>query len=264
MKYIGIRGHKGAGKTLISYVLGNTIEYIIQNNSNPNRPTFNKWVDEIIDNENIINENALTHVYFDSFGDVVKTFVSLLIGCDMSKLQHDYCKDHILINMRTFKWEEYETIPDKLPMVTPDKLFRAFSKCGGNPAPLPDVYMSLRDFIMYFGHNVMKGFLGIDVWIKSMQQNVIFENIFDDKSYKIYRDVKMSSEITYIKNEKQGVIVKVVRPGVTEKSKVDNLTNDRRYDYLIRVKSDVHDIYDEVIGICNDIINKNYGKDKEN
>ena len=31
MKYIGVRGHRGAGKISISYLLGNTLEYLIKN-----------------------------------------------------------------------------------------------------------------------------------------------------------------------------------------------------------------------------------------
>lgn len=262
MNYIGIRGHRGAGKDLVSYVIGNTLDFIINNNQIPEQSVVNEWIDEIIANENIIHEISLNNIYFDSFGDTVKTFVALLLGCNPSYLYDDYYKDHIVVNLGNFECTEYETLPQNIELVNNEVLAANRIKFCNADSGLSNCYMSLRNFILYFGQDVMKRFFGVDVWIKTLNaNNATFTNIFDDKSYKIFRDIKTSSEITYIKKHK-GVIIKINRKNPSKKNGMDKLSKDRRFDYLIEIPEDVHLIYEDIINICKNILNKN-GKESE-
>ena len=67
---------------------------------------------------------------------------------------------------------------------------------------------------MYFGREVMQRFFGLNVWVKTLRScdDRYPYNFNDNLYYKIFTDLKYPSEATYIK-EKQGVIVKVNRPG---------------------------------------------------
>lgn len=259
MNYIGIRGHRGAGKDLISYVIGCTLNYMMVNNQAPDKSQMDSWITDIINNENIIHEVSLKNVYFDSFGDVVKTFVALLLGCDTKYLYDDYYKDRIVIDMSTFKYQIYDTIPEGLALVDNEQLYNILMKQGSPDTAVQRYLITLRDFILYFGQDVMKRFFGTNVWIKSLNLNGnMFENIFNDSSYKIFRDVKTSSEVTYIKNKK-GIIINVYRKDSRKKKGFNNnkLLKDKRIDYQIDVPTNVYDIYDNIIEICNNIIQNN-------
>lgn len=262
MNYIGIRGYISNHRDLIPYIIGNTINYIILKKTDPDQNTMNKWINEITENENIIHEISLDNIYFESFGDTVKTFVALLLGCDQTYLYNDYYKDHILIDLSNFKYEVYDEFPSDIIIVDNKTLITNMLKKGNPDYQMSKFYITLRDFILYFGHDVMKRFLGVDVWIKSLNASGnLFTNIFDDKKYKFFKDVKTSSEITYIK-EHNGVIIKINNKDVKRKKSMDILSSDKRYDYLIEIPSNIYDIYNQIITISNKILK--YGEEESN
>lgn len=260
-KVIGIRGHRGAGKTTISYLIGNTINYLIKNKEilNDFNDLYRTWCDDIISDEKIIHECGLDYVYFDSFSDTLKLWVILLIGCPKDYLYDDYYKDHLVINMKDFSYKVYDNLPDNL--LTHNQLYELIPK-DKNPSTITkNIYISLRDFILYFGMEVMQRYFGMNIWVKSLKNSSPFYNsIFDDDiSYRIFTDVKTPGEITYIRNDKKGIIIKVSRPGHKKISKgLDRLGQDTRFDYEIVVGEELYDTKEQIIKIVKSII---YGKD---
>ncbi len=260
MRYIGIRGHRGSGKSLITYVTGNIIDYMITTHEDPPKTTVDGWIDDIINDENIINNASLKNVYIDSFGDTVRTFVSLLIGCDINMLYDDYSREHVYVNMADFSYQKQHPSPEAIIIDNGD-LVKVMEEKGNPNTYMPNVYMKLKHFILYFGHDVMKKYFGTNVWIKTLlSSQKLFENMFTDKSYKIFKDVKTSSEITYIKNN-DGVIININRKDIKKAKGFDNLENDGRYNYCLNIPPDVHDIYDDILKICKQIIGKYYAKE---
>ena len=59
MNYIGIRGHRGAGKNSISYLLGNTISFLLSKKNENFDESYKSWVDNIMEDESIINKCSL-------------------------------------------------------------------------------------------------------------------------------------------------------------------------------------------------------------
>ena len=63
MNYIGIRGHRGAGKKTVAYLLGETLNYILQkkkgdkilNYEEEFKELFKNWCNSIKNNEEIID-----------------------------------------------------------------------------------------------------------------------------------------------------------------------------------------------------------------
>ena len=106
MKYVGIRGHRGAGKTTISYLLGNTINYLVKHPEEElSDDLYRIWCDDIIKDEKIIHECGLDYVYFESFSDILKLWVKLLLGCPTDYMYDDYYKDHMIINLKDFSYK---------------------------------------------------------------------------------------------------------------------------------------------------------------
>lgn len=267
MNYIGIRGHRGAGKQTVAYLLGNTLDYLLDKKKMANEidsGEFNNFFiqkcNDIINNENIIDDTDLKKVYFDSFGDSPKTFCSLLLGCDPKLTYNDYYKDHIIINIKDFSYKLYDYIPNNIKCLSAEELYKMFNNNTEPSVILKDTYTTLREFIMYFGREVMQRYFGLNVWIKTLKMNEerYSETYNDSNYYKIYMDIKFPSEVTYIK-DKKGIIIKVSRPKY-KKNGADRLAHDDRYDYDVVIGNNLYDLKQTILNIANEII---YSYDKE-
>lgn len=267
MNYIGIRGHRGAGKSSIAWLLGNTIDFIKGGNeglldSEIFEHVYGNWCSQIILNPNIINETSIQHVYLDSFSDSIKTFVQLLLGCPEEYLKEDLYKDSIVINLRDFSCTPIEQLGE-VPLISASDLYDSIDK-DVDPQPImKNIYMTLREFILYFGLDVMQRFFGRNVWVKSLRVNTqmidkFYEiNHYNGKGmYRIYMDLKTPAEATYIKQQ-NGLIVNVVRPGHKKgQSGLERLGRDDRIDYSIEINGNLRETKIDIVNIAKDIINR--------
>ena len=262
MKYVGIRGHRGAGKTTISYLLGNTINYLVKHPEEElSDDLYRIWCDDIIKDEKIIHECGLDYVYFESFSDILKLWVKLLLGCPTDYMYDDYYKDHMVINLKDFSYKIYDEVPTTLVLHTHSEMYELMPKDKFPTTITKNIYLSLREFIMYFGLEIMQRFFGANVWVKSLKSSSEFYNsLFDDpNSYKLFIDVKTPAEVTYIKNN-GGKIIKVSRPGYKKNSKgLDKLSQDNRFDYEIVVNGDLYNTKQIILEISKQLI-ENEGK----
>ena len=262
MKYIGIRGHRGSGKKSISYLLGNTIEYIINNKDKGlsdvyYNTSYNTWVDQIMSDEDVIYQSNLSQVYFDSFGDTLKLFVNMLTGIDSDLIYNGYYKDHTVVNMKDFTYQVYEEIPADIKLMTKEELYNSIKKDSKPLAFTKNTYIILREFILYFGQEVMQRFFGLNVWVKSLKANKNSMWNYDDiNQYKIFTDIKTPSEVTYILDN-QGCIVNLSRPSNHKKAKFDKLSKDGRVDYTIYIGGDLYELKNQIFEIAKQIIEKN-------
>lgn len=255
MKYIGIRGHRGSGKATMAYLLANTIEYLSsKRDMDEYKDNFDAWCTYVIDDEEIIYNTNCDHVIIESFGDGPKTFIYMLTGIPMCYLNSDFYKDNIVINLKTF---EHKEINDDIQLITAKDYFKNF-KLSQEPEVISgDVWMTLREFIQYFGIYIMQNAFGLNVWIKSLNANSEYYNCLypdDFNGYKIYCDVKAKSEVTYIK-EHDGVIIKVNRPNHKKLGGMALLAGDNRYDYEITNPDNLQDAADQVLDIAKKIMN---------
>lgn len=263
MKYIGVRGHN---KVAISYLLGNTIEYILKHDvfdTDEFNNLYQVWCDDIVKDEKIINEcSDLENIYFDSFSHTLKFFTKLLIGCPLDYMFDEYYKEHMIINLKDFSYKIYDCIPQNMTIYTYSELYEHMPK-GKSPTTITkNIYITLGDFIMYFGLEIMQRFFGANVWVKSLKNSSDFYNsIFDDNdAYKIFVDVKTPAEVTYIKNN-NGIIIKSNQPGCKKQSRgLNKLSQDTRYDYEINIINDLYNTREQIINISNILIN---GKEEE-
>lgn len=258
MKYIGIRGHRGAGKSTIAYLLANTLEYLTNDHSYDDyEKYFNIWCDDIIADEGVTQRLNCQHVIIEGFGDTPKMLLFMLTGIPMHEMNSDYYKDHIIINLKDFskkviddpiEYNEYD-------LITADEYFKHVILTE-DPQPIKNnVWMTLRELILYFGIYVMQNAFGLNVWIKSLQANKeYFNGLFhDDQSgYKIFCDIKARSEISYIK-EHDGIIIKVSRPDHKKNGGMNLLKGDSRYDYEITNCDNLKSIANQIWEIAKKI-----------
>jgi len=258
-KLVGIRGHRGAGKESVAYLIANTLQYIDNeealeiNVSDPKLFTeaYTEWVRRLVDDKNkALSELNLKYVYIDSFGDAPKAMVQQLLGCDFKYLWDEYWKDHAVVDLRTFDIEEVDELPEGL--MDPSLMMSYCPSFLNDERCKDECKMSLRDFILYFGINVMQKYFGQDVWVKSTAQNDKMNEGFDN-GFRIYSDIKAPTELTYVIN-RGGKIIKVERKGYRKNGGMDLLKNDDRFDYLISIKGDdLMSIKDTIWDIANKI-----------
>lgn len=274
-KYIGIRGHRGSGKNTIAYLLANTIQFICENklvdveeivNLDSFKLMWRVSCDCIIaDEHSALEEMNTPKVYLDSFGYTPKFLIELLTDIPHEYFNSDYHKDHVIVNVSNFSWR---IVDDPSQEVTFDYqgLLDEIEKGNIEDIDNEDIHLSLRDFIVYFATVSMK-YLGHSVWVKAVRcqenrdkmiQDTYGDTYGESKRFKIFTDIKASSELTYIK-DRGGKIVKVDRPEHKKRRKgVEQLDSDNRFDFEIHNT----DIYSE--SFMRDLVNIAYSLTYEN
>ena len=120
-KYIGIRGYRGSGKNTIAYLLGSTIQYIIDyyNCSKEGLPAVNEVLEDNSfnvmydvccdciknDEQDALDNMNARNIYLESFGSTPKMLVELLTNIPHEYFNSDYHKDHIVVNLSDFSWK---------------------------------------------------------------------------------------------------------------------------------------------------------------
>lgn len=258
MKYIGIRGHRGAGKNTIAYLLANTLNWISErSHAEDFHELFVRWCAEIKEDETRLDSLSLAWVIVEGFGDGPKMFVNMLTGIDFADMNNDWAKDHTVINIKDFTVNQFEDPQAELgsDLVTAKEYFEKLTFLS-DPEPIQqNVYMTLRELILYFGIYVMQNAFGRNVWVKSLVANQkFFDGLYGDdvKGYKIYADIKARLEISYI-YDRGGVIVKVSRPSHKKTGGMDLLKGDSRHDYAIEITGELEDLERTIYDIAKSI-----------
>ena len=261
-KLVGIRGHRGAGKESVAFLLATALEFMdeLERAGKENEESYlalydNKYkaaVDNLVrDKDNAINNAYFKYVYLDAFGDAPKAMVQQLLGCDFKYLWDEWWKDHAVVDLKTFDIEEVNELPKDI--MSPDALPHYVPGCFNDERWTGDVKMSLRDFILYFGQTVMQKYFGSDVWVKSTAQNDKRNEEYLDSGIRIYTDIKAPTELSYL-IDKHAVIVNVERKGYKKKGGLDLLKDDTRWDFNIQIKgNDLMSIKDNIREIAEKI-----------
>ena len=245
MKYIGITGHRGSGKTTIAYLLGNTLEMLkFKYTKEQIKSYFDEWCETIKLDNNAIYDCNLKHVYFDEFGEMPKAFTAQLLSIDMDLLDSEFMKDNMYVNMKDFKLYKYD--PSNTIMTNKELLEHATSTKRWK-----DVYVTLRDFITYFSIDIMKTYFGNNVWLKTRIVNDDKYGSPDDV-FKLFSDTKTAEEIKYIK-DKNGLIIRAVRPSNKKNNKGITDTEDCTADFVIITEGELTEMFDSIFEIANKI-----------
>ena len=261
-KLIGIRGHRGAGKESVSFLLASALNFIdyTEELEISNEEAYIKAFDDMYrnavdklveDKYKAFNDTEFWKIYLDAFGDAPKAMVQQLLGCDFKYIQDEYWKDHAVVDLKTFNIEEVNDLPKDL--IKPDDLKNYIPSCFDDSRWTAPVKMSLRDFIIYFGINVMQKYFGKDVWVKSTAMNDKMNEEYFEGGIRIYTDIKAPTELTYL-IDKQAVIINVERSGHKKEGGLDLLKDDKRWDYNIKIKGDdLMSIKDDIKNIAEKI-----------
>ena len=247
MKYIGITGHRGSGKTSTAYLLGNILDCLKHGHSKEViKMCYTDWCGKIKNNQNAIYDCALDYIYFDEFGEMPKSFVAQLLSIDMSVLDNDTMKDTMYVNLSDFKLYSRE---DHFCVVDSNwLLLNKSDNCFGEP-----VYMSLREFVKCFSIDIMQNIFGSNVWLKVLKVNDSRWNE-PDSGWRVFSDVKTTDEIEYIKN-KQGVLIRTKHPSNKKSKKgITNIENCNP-DYVIDTSGELIDLFDSIYEIAEKIYN---------
>lgn len=270
-KYIGIRGHRGAGKNTFSYLLGVALDYYIKNQKFDEgfEVVYNQAVEKVLEmNEDFIETSELTNVFFESFADTAKVALSQTIGLPLDYLYNDWCKDSVFVNLVDFSFVQAK---DKLEVqqqltraYTAQELYNYVIKSEDSPFTTDRyIYIQLRELITYYSKYLMQTFFGRNVWVKSLEVNKWdLERFYAGNNktvYKIFTDCKFTSEISYILNNR-GTIIKVNRENnVKQNTEISNeLADDQRFDYQIDWQGDLYDpqVIENIKSLTLKIINK--------
>jgi len=251
-KYIGIRGHRGAGKNTFSYLLGVTLNYYLLNKKFDDgyNKEYKIAVDKILElNEDFLETSELSNIYFESFADTAKITLAELIGIPSYYMYNDWCKDSVFVDLKNFHFLQVKEKIDIPPLLktsyTARQLYDNILSDKNFFLTEKPIYMQLRELITYYSKYVMQVFFGSNVWVKSLEKNRWEQEKFYSTNkiiYKIYTDCKFSSEVSYIKNN-NGIIIQINRDeNIKDDTEFSNeLHNDARIDYYVNWNLDLYD-----------------------
>lgn len=263
--YIGVFGHRGSGKTSIGYLLANAVEYIVSPRSfrHPLSGHESTW-DDIYKNavkrcmDKTYQHSHLAYTYWTSFSEDIIFNISALTGIPAEDLYDDTLKDSIYINMRTM---DEVSDPDPAKVVTREQLLEVRSRGAITPIE-DDIYILMRDFILYYAHDVMQRFFGSNIWITMHKHNnERYSCGWLSDSYRIYTDVKSECEYEYLK-ELGTSFVEVRRPEHKKEDTMLSTYNNFKPDYTIDVNGDLMSLKDTIYNIAKQIVERNAEKTK--
>lgn len=253
MIYIGITGHRGAGKTAISYLLGNILERLKRGDQELEiQEMYNTWCEEIRLNNNAIYDCSLNYIYFDEFGEYAKSFVAQLLSVDMSLLDSDSMKDNMYVNLKDFSMHTNKSEV----AIDINTYINSIPKTDKPMKLKTDTYISLRNFIELFSVDIMQRYFGADVWLKT--RKISKEKYGEiDLGWRIFSDVKLIDEAKYIKSN-NGFIIKVTRPSNRKVSTKLSFSADMEADYMLETEGSLEELFNKIFNIAKDI----YGKSR--
>jgi hypothetical protein len=224
--YIGVRGHRGAGKPTVSFLLAGTIEWYIEKRSFDEEfeDYYNSLIEDILRNpDDFICSRQFDYVYLESFSDTQRVMCAMLLGIDIDNFYSEYSKDHIKVSLCDLSVSDVE---DGDNLVTAEDLLVR--------EPAEGDCMSLREFCSYYSLGLQK-LMGDGIWINSLNKSETNNREYGTP-FKIFYDVKLPSEVSYI-IERDGYIVKVLRPKHEKKQTTmsSKLDNDDRVDFEVLI-----------------------------
>ena len=260
MNYIGIRGHRGAGKSSIAFLLGQTIDTLLRFpnlSSTSFEEMYDKWCKELLDNPiEAYNNVENRHIIYESFSDSIMVFIRLLLGCP-DEYTDDAHKDSIVVNVKDLTYMDRDEFDGNL--ITAKEMYNSIDTESHPQAITKKSWMTMGEFIIYFGMEVMQRFFGKNVWVNTVKASSNeFDQWHDQVSfnYKIFNDIKTEVEAHFIR-DMGGVIVKVVRPTNKKgKSSLESLCKDDNFYYIIEVNGDLQSTIYNVIDLAQNIIKK--------
>ena len=111
-KYIGIRGHRGAGKNTISYLLAVALDHYTRNNSwDGFEQVYNDAVERVLEDESFLAESEFKNVFFESFADTAKVVLNQITGIPTDYMYDDWYKEAVIVDLKDFS---FDTAKDKL------------------------------------------------------------------------------------------------------------------------------------------------------
>lgn len=253
--YIGIIGHSGEDKMNIAHLYGNTLSWILEHPGHET-PTlefikdYYSWCESLSDDSNWVKPD----IYYASFAHPLKAIVSMITGIPFELLSSHDTKCSYIINIKTF---EYKPNDGKEEIISPEKLFRQRNKKLSleydDKQELPDCWMFLNDYVIYFGYYLCRNYLGKDVWVNV--ERISNKNFPPNDGYRIYPDIRSMSEYQYIK-DMGGVLIRI-----NQSKEANSVINDYSLfnvdvDIDMGWYSDVRGLYDEIYSNCYELCKK--------
>ena len=275
MKTIGVYGHRGAGKKTIAAMLGIVLDNLFAANDEVKsdiRQKTEDWKVECLDfakaivyNENNLDEYlnySYNHIQFAAFKDAPLALIQMLTGIPFETLNSDYAKDHTYINIDTLEWGETQD-----PHTVSCTASEAYTILKDSPIGKyrKAISMTLREYIIYFGYEIMQRLLGANVWVNSTRVNSHDEYTGNTRGFQIFTDVKTAAEISYIR-DLEGITIQVDNPNHNKGESFNGHVNNKP-NYTITIKECspeglAETMFNQVTDIAIELYDKYYGRTK--
>lgn len=272
MKTIGIYGHRGAGKKTVAAMLGIVLESLFDTDNRDDvlkrsekfRDACRKVCKGICHSEEELErvlDIPFHYVSYSAFKEVPLSLIQGLTGISMADLDKDAVKDNMYICLDTLKTAARGDVTGTILTAK-----EAFAELKDLPIDKQraEIWMVMREFIIYFGYELMQRFFGTNVWVSSITQaDVVYNTVPSSSGFNIFTDVKTEKEAEYIKSC-GGVLIKVNNPN--HKKGRSFVEVDIKPDYEVNIQECTPEglsltMMTDLSNVAIEIYNTFYGKD---
>lgn len=232
---IAIQGYKNSGKNSVADML----QFLL------NTPSWQhkySWF-RVFGKNNALSGNKYQQV---SYAGRLKEVAGVILGVPVEMFENREFKENCYVDFTTLSLIWKDDITDDSKILSDTKFSKEVKRLDKRLAR--EYYLSVRQVLQYLGTEVMRHYLGDDLWILSALKSEHDKIIIPDQRF-INEHCKSK--------ENGAIVVHVTRPGCvagTHASELElrTLEEEQMYDYLIKNNGTLKDLFN----YCKWVVNK--------
>lgn len=244
--WIGINGLAGSGKDTVAKMMQFILE-ALYNDVNTAWERWQKFVDETeMSYKNCHNLKSVSI----AFADQLKKLCSVMFGVPIERFYYNKANSWIAIN-KDFRYTEVKPLDSMV--VTAEEYY---TNNDSYRMSSMTYFMSLREVLVYIGTYVCQKAVNQDMWMNLVDKEASKMSSHNTNlEYVICPDVRFWHEFDFIRENKKGINIKVIRDSIEQ---LDNVAehgfddDDDEFDYIIENNGTYRELFEEIWNLVQD------------
>lgn len=238
--YIGLNGYAGAGKDTVAKMLKTMLDRDWADREECRAYYRTVYKDPTLPATYDMTDHGMPEgrVYCTAYADQLKNICASIFGIPVERFYMN--KSSAWLNV-TKRFEYTEDCPDPAHIFTAEQFYTG--ACDTDQ----DVWMSLREVLIYIGTYVMQRQVSRDVFVNSVRNRVMHKEATDSLRYVIVTDNRFRHELDFI-HENFGITVNITRDSVRQLPNIAEHETDglEDFDYTLENNGGYGELFDKL------------------
>lgn len=233
--YIGLNGYAGSGKDTVAKMLRTMLDFDWKD-----KEECRQYYKRTYKNPTIsatFNPGSINKVMCIAYADQLKEICSSVFGIPVERFYTNKGNAWININ-HNFEYTEIK--PSDHCIISAEQFYEADYETNG------DIWMSLRDVLVYVGTYVLQQTISKSVFINIVRNKIKEESLRNENfKYVIVTDNRFQHELDYI-HENNGITITIKRDSVEQLNNIaeHDLDDETNYDLVIHNDAGYGELFD--------------------